>query len=538
MEVKKDIVESIDRKKKKLNLRFERSLGEGSYSRIYSAIFDGCIYAGKCPMINKSMSFAGCLQETFALKYFCCPQLIHSEKFIKADVKSNELKEHFRQNNFVILMPLADFNLEEFVLNYKNINIDIKIKLLFDLCIAIYYLHECGFMHRDIKPNNILVFNTKSLKNNDVYSDTNRETASHYCSQIKTTNIFEQPFLKLADFDLIRSISSQRPLTPRINKGRMCSPEVNDNIEYDEKIDIWSLGTTAWFLFKGTYFKQEELDNGELNFTRVPLIIENNQKSSTSKTNGMRAEFSSSIAKDHQNSKMNGTKAELKPSEDISEQLENLIKTCLVTASKRPSIKDIISLPIFSKYNHYFKMSILSSIFIDKNPQLNIEFCSKRENAISYLIQSANKFNFDETTHAIELFDRVRFLSKNSVFYEHLYTMDSVELIKYCIYIMMKFNRSLSSPKSFIKIFNIEGNEKIEENIIELIDREFFKFTVFELFYDSIDKEQLDILFNHYIKGDFWINKNKQNSNKIQSSELSIFTSTTVQFYNMFYNYE
>jgi len=507
MEVKKDIVESIDKKKKKLNLRFERSLGEGSYSRIYSAIFDGCIYAAKCPMINKSMSFAGCLQETFALKYFCCPQLIHSEKFIKADVKSNELKEHFRQNNFVILMPLADFNLEEFVLNYKNINIDIKIKLLFDLCIAIYYLHECGFMHRDIKPNNILVFNTKSLKNNDVDSDnTNRETPSHYSPQIKTTNIFEQPFLKLADFDLIRSISSQRPLTPRINKGRMCSPEVNDNIEYDEKIDIWSLGTTAWFLFKGTYFKQEELNNGELNlslsFARIPINVD------------------------------------FKSFEDISEQLENLIKNCLVTASKRPSIKDIISLPIFSKYNHYFKMSILSSIFIDKNPQLNIEFCTKRENAISYLIQSANKFNFDETTHAIELFDRVRFLSKDSLFYQHLYIMDSVELIKYCIYIMMKFNRSLSSPKSFIKIFNIEGNEKIEENIIELIDREFFKFTVFELFYDSINKEQLDILFNHYIKGDFWINKNKQNSNEIQSSELSVFTSTTVQFYNMFYNYE
>ena len=79
------------------------------------------------------------------------------------------------------------------------------------------YIHETGFIHRDIKTANILI-NEKNI-------------------------------IKIIDFGLVVRKCS-RPQNRAGSKSYM-APEVIKQIPYDEKIDIWSLACVAQELLEG-----------------------------------------------------------------------------------------------------------------------------------------------------------------------------------------------------------------------------------------------------------------------------------------------
>lgn len=83
---------------------------------------------------------------------------------------------------------------------------------------ALKYIHEQGFLHRDIKTANIM------LKQN-----------------------FE---IKVIDFGLVVRIASKP--TNRAGSKAYMAPEVIKQVPYNEKVDIWSLGCVAQELFEGS----------------------------------------------------------------------------------------------------------------------------------------------------------------------------------------------------------------------------------------------------------------------------------------------
>jgi serine/threonine protein kinase len=131
------------------------------------------------------------------LHYNTCPYLINS---IDYEIDHNVKK---------IYMPLGLCNTTR-LYKYK---VDI-VKILYQICLGVKYLHDLSIVHGDIKPSNILLF-----KNNGEYT------------------------VKLSDFNLSYiCLNKIKGILSYTNGYR--APEVMESNEYDLKSDIWALGQT------------------------------------------------------------------------------------------------------------------------------------------------------------------------------------------------------------------------------------------------------------------------------------------------------
>lgn len=83
------------------------------------------------------------------------------------------------------------------------------------------FMHSQGYLHRDIKPQNILVFNDGNV-------------------------------LKLADFGLCRRKIAAGPLTLEVGSLWYRAPEIMLGIsEYNSAVDMWAIGCLLYELYEG-----------------------------------------------------------------------------------------------------------------------------------------------------------------------------------------------------------------------------------------------------------------------------------------------
>ena len=97
-------------------------------------------------------------------------------------------------------------------------------KIVKKIAKALNILHKKGVIHRDIKPSNIFLIEKENNKNDDF--------------KIKLGNFNSSILLSENDFKQIGTIL-------------YTAPEMFKNIKYNEKIDLWSLGITLYFLYFG-----------------------------------------------------------------------------------------------------------------------------------------------------------------------------------------------------------------------------------------------------------------------------------------------
>ncbi|CAD8116049.1 unnamed protein product [Paramecium primaurelia] len=118
--------------------------------------------------------------------------------------------ENFQwQQNHCIVMEVGQEDLYRFINNSRNVSIQEKEKICFQIIYPILFLHKQQLIHRDIKPENY----------------------------IKVGNVF-----KLIDFGLIRSSISENK-TQQVGSTIFQAPEIIENSSsYTDKVDIWSLG--------------------------------------------------------------------------------------------------------------------------------------------------------------------------------------------------------------------------------------------------------------------------------------------------------
>ena len=138
-----------------------------------------------------------------------------------------ELYQKFEsENSYIFEFEYCEGNLFEEIINKKGgLEGDKKFlrQIILDIAKALKTMHDKGIMHRDIKPNNIFLNHLDESQ-----------------GQIVT---------KLGDFGC--SIFIKDNTSDSIGTILYAAPEILQNLPYNEKCDLWSLGVTLHELYFG-----------------------------------------------------------------------------------------------------------------------------------------------------------------------------------------------------------------------------------------------------------------------------------------------
>ncbi|ELP83546.1 protein serine/threonine kinase, putative [Entamoeba invadens IP1] len=198
------------------DLKEEKKIGEGSFG----VVFKGS-YRGNVVVIKKMKNTQESLTEEFTkevemLDKFRSEYIVHFYGAV------------FIPSKFCEVTEFAQFgSLQDLMKHKKSEEVDIKIrvKMMIDGAKGILYLHNNGILHRDIKPDNILVF---SLDLNN---------------KVNT---------KLTDFGASRNVNllmTNMTFTKGIGTPKYMAPEVLNQEKYKKEADVYSFAITMYECF-------------------------------------------------------------------------------------------------------------------------------------------------------------------------------------------------------------------------------------------------------------------------------------------------
>lgn len=142
--------------------------------------------------------------------------------------------EYFEENNtaYFVMEFLDGMNLSEYIsLNGGKLPLETSLEIIFKICNALKYVHEAGFIHRDISPDNIFM-----CKNGAV---------------------------KLIDFGAARFSSEEEKSFTIILKPGFAPPEQYEQVsDQGPKTDVYALGATLYYIITGV--KPDESSNRKI----------------------------------------------------------------------------------------------------------------------------------------------------------------------------------------------------------------------------------------------------------------------------------
>jgi serine/threonine protein kinase/tetratricopeptide (TPR) repeat protein len=147
--------------------------------------------------------------------------------------KIGDTKDYFIVSEFVKGVDL--YTATEYA-HYDDLN-DIMVQI----CRALEYIHSQGYVHFDIKPDNILVTRHKTLGLKD--GSKLQYTDEEYSAQNRS--VFSKPNVKLIDFGLAEKITGSFNFAIKGTLNYL-APEIINGATPDKRADLYSLGVTLY----------------------------------------------------------------------------------------------------------------------------------------------------------------------------------------------------------------------------------------------------------------------------------------------------
>jgi len=194
-------------------IKFLEQIGTGTYGTVSRGVWRGQEVAIKMLKLER-VDVKEFQNECNLLQELRCPYVVNFVGYVLTSDKRCLLTE------FVELGSLGKYI-------HGDLPVEYKIRVSLDCARGMSFLHNCGMMHRDLKPDNLLVV---------------------------TMDPMSKVVVKLADFGTSREISSKemsraKKLTGGVGTPIYMAPEVLDGEPYSASADVYSFAMVMYELF-------------------------------------------------------------------------------------------------------------------------------------------------------------------------------------------------------------------------------------------------------------------------------------------------
>jgi serine/threonine protein kinase len=260
-------------------LRGEK-LGEGTFGIVYAATSptSNTKYAVKRNITEKVISFLGVSREVDVLnKLLGHPHIIKLERVAFGSPFSNaglspllgKARRDQRDDRMHFVFDFATYDLRKFIYETKVLDFRVAKRYMLHILLGLEYIHHRKIIHRDFKPDNILVFGDSK-------------------DALGISNV-----AKICDFGLAKPYTHQGIQTPRVVTSWYRAPEITLGYpSYDYKSDVWSVGCIFYEMLCRRPFLGNTADDNDKLLTAIlrnlPVALETSKLRDLVKANRWR----------------------------------------------------------------------------------------------------------------------------------------------------------------------------------------------------------------------------------------------------------